>query len=124
MIEHELYITEANSLCVRFPKEPPMRERLLADWLDDGMLLDRDLDRYLERFAQVEAGVPEVRMVAYAVISYISKERVLLVQDFFPSPEEEANPATTELSFEEAKALILMWRDAKAEWRKKRSESG
>lgn len=122
MIEFELF-NRAGRISVRFPKEPPVRAMLLAHWLDDGMLLDRDLDRFLQVFDQVETGGEEVEVGAFAVWTYISKARVLLEQAYFPSPEEEANPATTELSFDEAKALILKWRDAQTAWEKNRSQS-
>ena len=115
MIEPEFFISSVNQLLVRFPKEPPMRARLLAHWLIEGMSLDLDLNRTIEQFARVEAGEPEISVGIFTVTSYISKERVRLEQAFFPCPEEEANPASTELSFAEAKELILRWRDAMEE---------
>lgn len=118
MIEPEFYVTKTDSFYVRFPKEPDPRAWLLVDWLADGMIYDEEIDRFLDRFARVEAGELEVEAGALLVWTYISKERVLLRQDHFASPEEEENPATTELSFDEAKELILKWRDAKAAWEK------
>lgn len=120
MIDPEFFVTEADSLYVRFPKEPPMRARLLADWIDDGMSFDLDLNRTLEEFARVEAGEPEISVGTFRVTSYVSKERVRLEQAFFPYPGEEENPASTELSFAEAKALILRWRDALEAFEKSR----
>lgn len=123
MIEPEFYITKTDSFSVRFPKEPAHRAWLLVEWLADGMIYAGDIDKFLNDFNLVEAGSPEIKRRVFAVRFYISKARVLLEQAYFPSPEEEANPATTELSFDEAKALILKWRDAQAAWEKNRSQS-
>lgn len=120
MIEPEFYITKADSLYVRFPKEPPMRARLLEDWIHEGMSLDLDLNRALEEFARVEAGESEISVGTLLTTSYVSKERVRLEQAYFSSPEEEAHPASTELSFAEAKELILRWRDALEAFEKSR----
>ena len=120
MIEPEFYVTKADSLYVRFRNEPPMRARLLSDWLDEGMAMKENIDQFLEDFARVEAGEPEVSMGLLLVTCYVSKERVRLEQAFFPCPEEEANPASTELSFAEAKELILRWRDALEAFEKSR----
>ena len=120
MIQPEFYVTKADTLYVRFLKEPPMRARLLSDWLDEGMVMIENIDRFLEIFARVEAGEPEISVGAFMIISYISKERVRLEQAYFSSPEEEANPASTELSFAEAKALILRWREAMEAFEKSR----
>ena len=120
MIEPEFYITKTDSFYARFPKEPEPRAWLLVEWFVDGMRYREEIDRFLDGFARVEAGEQEVEAGAFMVWTYISKARVLLEQAYFPSPEAEANPATTELSFDEAKALILKWRDAKAAWEKSR----
>lgn len=121
MIQFEIE-TRNRLIWANFPNEPKPRASLLFE-LIWSLTYEGTPELYLERFAQVEADKNESVMRSFAVRTYISRARVLLEQAQFPDPAEESNPARTELSFEEARDLILRWRDVIAEWKKARSSS-
>lgn len=116
MIRFELGQTNG-LIWAKFPDEPVPRANLLFQWIQS-MSAEGTPEMYLDPLDRIEAGESEIKVETFALTSHFSLKRVILEQACFSNPADECNPARTELSFAEARDLILRWRDAKAEWRK------